>query len=152
MRAARPYACQVLTEDVASRFCDGDPDAVRALYREYGRLVYAVAYKVLGERGLAEEAAQQAFLKAWRGARSFEPTRDLAPWLATIARRAAIDIHRREARRVHERLEDVAPSDPAVVTLPQSEESIYEVWRSAARSRSCQPRSATSSASSTWTV
>jgi len=98
------------------------------LYREYGRLVYAVAYKVLGERGLAEEAAQQAFLQAWRGARSFEPTRDLAPWLATIARRAAIDIHRREARRAHERLEDVPASNPAVMTLPESAESIYEVW------------------------
>ncbi len=117
----------VLAEAVASRFCDGDPDAVRVVYREYGRLVFAVAYKVLGNRGLAEEATQQAFLQAWRGARSFDPTRDLAPWLATIARRVAIDIHRREARRVHERLEDVG-SDPAVVTLPESAEAAYDVW------------------------
>jgi RNA polymerase sigma-70 factor (ECF subfamily) len=117
----------VLAEDVAPRFRDGDPDAVRAVYREYGRLVYAVAYKILGDRGLAEEAAQQAFLQAWRGAQSFDPSRDLAPWLATIARRAAIDIHRREGRRSHDRLDDVG-SDPALVTLPESAESVYEVW------------------------
>jgi RNA polymerase sigma-70 factor (ECF subfamily) len=117
----------VLAEGDASRFCDGDPDAVRAVYREYGRLVYAVAYKVLGDRGLAEEATQQTFVQAWRGARRFEPTRELAPWLATIARRVAIDVHRRESRRSHERLDEVH-NDPAVVTLPVSAESAYEVW------------------------
>jgi RNA polymerase sigma-70 factor (ECF subfamily) len=117
----------VLAEGEASRFCNGDPDAVRAVYREYGRLVFAVAYKVLGDRRLAEEATQQAFLQAWRGAQSFQPTRDLAPWLATIARRAAIDIYRREARRTHEPLDDLS-SDAALVTLPDSAESLYEVW------------------------
>jgi RNA polymerase sigma-70 factor (ECF subfamily) len=117
----------VLAEGIASRFCDGDPDAVRAVYSEYGRLVYAVAYKLLGDRGLAEEATQQAFLQVWRAAGNFDPTRDLAPWLATIARRVAIDIHRRESKRAHERLEDVE-SDPALVTLPESAESAYEVW------------------------
>jgi RNA polymerase sigma-70 factor (ECF subfamily) len=116
-----------LAEGVASRFCDGDPEAVRAVYREYGRLVYAVTYKVLADRGLAEEATQQAFVQAWRGARTYDPTRELAPWLATIARRAAIDIHRREARRSHEALDEV-PGHPALVTLPESAESAYEVW------------------------
>ena len=50
------------------RFRDGDPDAVRAIYREYGRLVFAVALRALGDRGLAEEVTQQAFVKAWRAA------------------------------------------------------------------------------------
>ena len=117
----------VLAEGVASRFCQGDPDAVRAVYREFGRLVYAVSYKVLADPGLAEEASQQTFIQAWRAARTFDPTRELAPWLATIARRVAIDIHRREARRSHERLDEVR-SDPALVSLPESAESAYEVW------------------------
>jgi RNA polymerase sigma-70 factor (ECF subfamily) len=117
----------VLADGDASRFVEGDPDAVRAVYREYGRLVFAVAYKVLGDKGLAEEATQQAFLQAWRGARHFDPTRELAPWLATITRRVAIDIHRREARRAHERLEEVAP-DATVMALPDTAESAYEVW------------------------
>ena len=71
---------------------DGDPDAVRAVYREYGRLVYAVAYKVLGDQGLAEDATQQTFVQAWRGARRFEPTRELAPWLAGHQDVNAIDL------------------------------------------------------------
>ena len=111
-----------------SRFAAGDPDAVRAVYREYGGLVYSVAYRSLADRGLAEEATQQAFVQAWRGASSYDPTRELGPWLATIARRAAIDIHRRESRRRHQSLDDAAPTDPALVTLPPSIERVYDVW------------------------
>jgi RNA polymerase sigma factor (sigma-70 family) len=115
-------------ESIGERFRAGHPDAVREIYREYGRLVYAVAYKVLGERTLAEEASQQAFLQAWRAASTFETGKELGPWLATIARRAAIDVHRRESRRPTQPLEEVAPTNPAVVTLPPSAEQAYDVW------------------------
>jgi RNA polymerase sigma-70 factor (ECF subfamily) len=117
----------VLADRDVRGFRAGDPDAVRAVYREYGRLVFAVACKVLGDRGLAEEATQQTFLQAWRSAQSFDPTREMAPWLATIARRVAIDLHRREARRSHERLDEFS-SRPAVVTLPETAETAYQVW------------------------
>ena len=53
--------------------------------------------------------------------------RELGPWLATIARRTAIDIHRREARRPTTPLDDVAPADPSVVELPVGVERSYEV-------------------------
>ena len=118
----------MLEEGVASRFRDGDTDAVRDVYREYGRLVYAVAHKVLGDRTLAEDATQQAFVQAWKAAATFDPSRDLGPWLATIARRAAIDVHRREARRGAQAIDDVMPGHPAVVTLPPSAEQAYDVW------------------------
>src|SRR3954454_17593026 len=80
-------------------FRDRDDDAVRAVYREYGQLVYAVAHHVLGRHELAEEATQQTFVRAWQAAERVDIDRDPAPWLATIAKRVAIDIHRREARR-----------------------------------------------------
>jgi RNA polymerase sigma-70 factor (ECF subfamily) len=98
------------------------------VYREYGRLVYAVAHKVLGDKMLAEDATQQAFVQAWKAASTFDPSRDLGPWLATIARRAAIDVHRRESRRAAQPLDDVAAGHPAVVTLPPSAEQAYDVW------------------------
>jgi RNA polymerase sigma-70 factor (ECF subfamily) len=98
------------------------------VYRAYGRLVYAVAHKVLGDHGLAEEATQQAFLQAWRAAGSLDERREMGPWLATIARRVAIDIYRREAHRSGEPLESVAPGDPALVSTPQSAEAVYDVW------------------------
>jgi RNA polymerase sigma-70 factor (ECF subfamily) len=114
--------------DLRARFRQGDPDAVRAVYRSHGRLVYAVAYRVLGDRGLAEEATQQTFVKAWRAAQSFDERRELGPWLAAIARRVAIDLYRHEAVRSADPIESVAAGDPALVATPQSADSIYDVW------------------------
>jgi len=115
--------------DIVERFRTGDHDAVRDLYREYGRLVYTVAHRVLRDHGLAEEATQQTFVQAWRSASSFEPGREFGPWLATIARRAAIDIQRRERRRPSDALDFVPSDDAAVVTLPPDIGRIYEVWQ-----------------------
>ena len=61
------------------RFSAGEPEAVRDLYERYGRAVFTVAFRSLGDRGLAEEAVQQTFLQAWRGASRFDPNRDPAP-------------------------------------------------------------------------
>ena len=54
--------------------------------------------------------------------------RDPAPWLATIAKRTAIDVHRREARRPTSALENVAPDDPSVVTLPPDLAKLDAAW------------------------
>ena len=113
---------------IRRRFRDGDPDAVRLVYRAYGRLVYTIAYRVLRDAGLAEEATQQTFLKAWRAADGLDEDREMAPWLATIARRVAIDVQRSEARRRSEPLESVAPADPALSSQPESAEALHEVW------------------------
>jgi RNA polymerase sigma-70 factor, ECF subfamily len=122
-----------------------DENAVRAMYREYGNLVYAVAHHALGRHDLAEEAVQQTFVNAWRAADRFDVDRDPAPWLATIARRAAIDIHRRESRRptpavadftAYERLTAVTPPEPpdavwqvraAIEALPSNEATIVRL-------------------------
>lgn len=105
-----------------------EASGVRALYHEYGRLVFAVAYRVLGQHELAEEAAQQAFVNAWQAADRFDLDRDAASWLATIAKRAAIDIYRREARRSAVALSDVAADDRALVTLPPELDTLDAVW------------------------
>jgi RNA polymerase sigma-70 factor (ECF subfamily) len=118
----------VVDARVRARFRDGDPDAVRVVYRAYGRLVYAVCYRVLDDRGLAEEATQQTFLKAWRAAASLDPSREIEPWLATIAKRVAIDVYRREAHRVSDSLDSVSPGEPGLVSLPPSLETTYDVW------------------------
>jgi RNA polymerase sigma factor (sigma-70 family) len=110
------------------RFRDGDPDAVRAVYSAYGRLVYAVAYSVLAERGLSEEATQQTFLKAWRSAATVDPARELGPWLATIAKRVSLDIYRRETRRSARPLDLVPADDPALVSPAFALEDACDVW------------------------
>ena len=109
-------------------FVRRDPSAVRALYREYGRLVYAVAYRVLGRHEPAEEAVQQTFVRAWQAADRFDVERDPGPWLATIAKRVAIDLYRHEARRPTSPLAHVDDGDRAVVTLPPEPDTLDAVW------------------------
>lgn len=121
------------------RFRTGDDDAVRTLYRHYGRLVFTIAVRILGNRQLAEDATQQAFLQAWRAASTFESGKDPAPWLATIARRVAIDMQRREVRRPATSLEEASADDPALITLPPSAEAVWETWQVRAAIDSLQP-------------
>ena len=121
------------------RFRAGDDDAVRKLYHQYGRLVFTVALRILGNRQLAEDAAQQAFLQAWRAASTFEPGRDPAPWLATITRRVAIDMQRSEARRPSTSLEVADADEPALVSLPPSAEAVWETWQVRAAIDELQP-------------
>jgi RNA polymerase sigma factor (sigma-70 family) len=119
--------------ELAVRFAAGEPDCVGEVYRSYGRLVYAVAYRVLGDVSLAEDATQLTFVQAWQSASSFDSTRALGPWLATIAGRAAIDTYRRNRRHRQSRsvddLDEGNLNDPGLVSLPPSAESIYDAWQ-----------------------
>ena len=117
------------SRDDLEAFRRGDPAGTRALYQSYGRLVYAVAHRVLGSHELAEEATQQTFVRAWQAADRIDVDRDPSAWLATIAKRSAIDIYRREARRPKRALADVPADDPALVTLPPDLGALDAVWR-----------------------
>ena len=120
-----PNSPRGVNADELARFRAGESDGVQAVYRAYAGMVFAVARRQLGSSELAEEATQQTFVKAWRAAASFDPGRELGPWLATITRRTAIDIHRREARRKTVTLES---TEAIVVELPDHADTAYDVW------------------------
>jgi RNA polymerase sigma factor (sigma-70 family) len=100
--------------ELNTRFSLGEETAVRAIYQRYGGAMFAVAMSMLPNRELAAECVQEAFVKAWRASKSFDPRRELRPWLATITRRVAVDIYRREARTRSEPRADV---DDTVVPI-----------------------------------
>ncbi len=85
-------------EDVNARFAAGDEEAVRAVVARYGGAVRTVARSMISEPELVSEVVQQTFIKAWKASGTFDPDRELAPWLYSIARRTAIDVQRRESR------------------------------------------------------
>lgn len=115
--------------ELIARFRAGDESAIRDLYRDYGRVVFAIARRVLSDGSLAEEATQQTFLQAWRSAESFDPARDLGPWLHTIARRVAIDMLRRENRRRADALDTVSDRDPVLRLDALDIEDTWRVWQ-----------------------
>lgn len=86
-------------DDLGFRLATGDPDAIRALYRRYGGRVFALAMRLLGDRGAAEDAAQETFLRIWRFADSFDADRDLDRWVLRIARNTAYDLGRVRSRQ-----------------------------------------------------
>ena len=80
-----------------------DPDAVRALYAEYGPGALALLHDAIRDRGAVEDVYQQVLLEAWLRGRSFDPARaSLRTWLATIARSRAIDHLRRRVPEPHD--------------------------------------------------
>jgi RNA polymerase sigma-70 factor (ECF subfamily) len=98
-----------------TRFRDGDADALGEVYDRYGRAAWAVAMAVTHSDHLAQEATQEAFIRAWKSAASYDPERDLGPWLLTIARYAALDLLRRELRPTrggHEAEQDAVVDPP----------------------------------------
>jgi RNA polymerase sigma factor (sigma-70 family) len=69
-----------------------DRDAAAVFVRRFQRKVYGLAFMVTNDRNLAEDAAQQAFERAWRHAGSYDPRRgSVLTWLMTITRNVAID-------------------------------------------------------------
>ncbi len=66
------------------------------LYDRYSRVVYAVALRVLGDTGAAEDVLQDVFLQLWRNPGMFDASRGtMTAWLAVIARHKAIDQQRK---------------------------------------------------------
>ncbi|MBS1119082.1 MAG: hypothetical protein H6Q90_1310 [Deltaproteobacteria bacterium] len=98
---AQPSRCDATL--VAAARDASDVLAFAELVRRYQNVVFAVALSVVGDRALAEDAAQETFLRAWAGLdRLRDPTR-VAPWLCGIARNVARTLVR---GRAHEVIED----------------------------------------------
>jgi RNA polymerase sigma-70 factor, ECF subfamily len=75
-----------------SRCALGDRRAFDRLYEVAAPKLYGVGLRILGDRGDAEEAAQEAFVKIWHSAGRYREGRGSAGgWLVAIARNAAID-------------------------------------------------------------
>ncbi len=82
-----------------------------------------MVYAMLGSPEAAEEVAQDAFERVWRDARSYRPERGSArTWLLAIARNAAIDRHRRTAKR----LAPERPLDDGVAVVDPEGEALLD--------------------------
>lgn len=98
----------------------GDDRAFGHLVETYQRPVFSLAYRMLGNAGDAEDAAQEAFLKAYRALASYDPARPFSTWILSITAHHCIDRLRR--RRMQEISLDGLPAwraIPANVPDPQ---------------------------------
>lgn len=95
-------------ESLLAGMADGDQRAASAFIRRYQARVFGLALTIVGRPAIAEEVAQEAFLKAWRHAATYDAVRGrVSTWLLTITRNTAVDA----VRYGHE-----DPMDPDLVT------------------------------------
>jgi RNA polymerase sigma-70 factor (ECF subfamily) len=79
----------------------GSEDALGALYDRHAAAIHATAYRMTGDRGIAEEVVQETFLALWNRAGAFDPAvASLGTWLRSIARNRSVDRLRAAGRRV----------------------------------------------------
>src|SRR5829696_3589603 len=106
MRQVNRDLAHLSDEAVVALAARSDETALAELYDRFGRVSYGLAYRVLRDAALAEDAVQEAFLDVWRGANRFVPERSrAASWILTFVHRRAVDVVRREQRRRSEPIE-----------------------------------------------
>ena len=97
--------------DQIQRAAAGDTDAFREIVVRYERVVFGIAYTVLGDSYEAEDAAQEAFLRLHRGLSRYRGEAAFGTWIFRLAITAALDQRRWSSRRAAVPL-DLLPSTP----------------------------------------
>lgn len=102
----------------------GDPEAAAGFVRRYQARVFGLALTIVGDPAVAQEVAQEAFLKAWKHGATYDPRRgQVSTWLLAITRNTAVDAARmkratpldpRELLVLCEREDSGEPDDPLV--------------------------------------
>ncbi|HLF68468.1 MAG TPA: sigma-70 family RNA polymerase sigma factor [Gaiellaceae bacterium] len=110
-------------EALVALLARGDERALAELYDRVGRIAYGLAFRVLRDERLAEDAVQEAFLAVWRTAATFTAERAKAStWVLTLVHRRAVDIVRREERR---RAEPLGEDRVEVETPVPTEDAVW---------------------------
>jgi RNA polymerase sigma factor (sigma-70 family) len=93
-----PHHAELADDALVAGLAVEDADAATAFVRRFQAKVFGMAVSVTRDPALADDVAQEAFLRAWRSASTYDSVRgSVAAWLLTITRNVAIDAVR--ARR-----------------------------------------------------
>lgn len=107
----------MLVQDNERKWVDqalaGDQQAFGALVQQHQHAVYNLAYRMLGERNEAEDAAQEAFLRAYTNLRRYDVSRSFRTWVLSIAANHCID-RLRKRRLTWLSIEEPLPPHPAL--------------------------------------
>jgi len=79
------------TEELVARVRAGDEEAFRLIFDRYSRPVLGFIFDMVGDRSLAEDLAQETFVRAYRGLQTLREETKLSTWLFGIARNCALE-------------------------------------------------------------
>jgi RNA polymerase sigma-70 factor (ECF subfamily) len=98
MRASKVE--RLADEELMPLIGEKDPDAFAVFYDRHGGVAYSLAYRIVGERGAAEDVTQEAFISIWRSGARYDAARgSVRTWMLGIVRNRAIDALRSKAGR-----------------------------------------------------
>lgn len=103
---------------------NGDRNAYSELVRAHAQGVMNVTYRMCGDAQISEDAAQEAFIRAWQNLSSYHPQTSLRNWLYRIAVNAATDMLRKEKRILPDDISDLHLTDGQLG--PESQVSLNE--------------------------
>ena len=106
--------------DLIVRARRGDGDAFSELVTRYQINVFNVCYRILHERGEAEDLAQETFVRAYDRIHTFDVEREFGPWIRRVA--ANLCLNHLEGQKVTAELDDERDADPT-----QRPESVVEL-------------------------
>jgi RNA polymerase sigma-70 factor, ECF subfamily len=116
--------------ELLARVGERDREAFEILYGRYVRPVFGLALRRLGDRGHAEDAAQEAFAAIWRSAATYRPERGAAGgWLYTVARNAIVDRLRRNGPSADAELPELASTEPGPAQRAEESDVAWRVHR-----------------------
>ncbi len=106
-------------EEVLAALAQRDMSALEELYDRYSKITYSLAYRIVGDRGIAEDVVQEAFLSVWRQAATYRRERG-APrtWLMSIVHHRSIDRLRSSSSSSSTIPYDELPEDSEETTKP----------------------------------
>ncbi len=96
----RPRPTIEIERDLIVQAQRGDRQAFGELIRSHREGVVNVVYRMCGDANLAEDAAQEAFIRAWKHLPSYRPRSPFRNWVYRIANNAALDVLRRQRETV----------------------------------------------------
>jgi RNA polymerase sigma-70 factor (ECF subfamily) len=98
MAVKRDKAERLADEELMPLIGAKDPQAFEVFYDRHGGVAYSLAYRIVGERGAAEDVTQEAFISIWRSGARFDRARgSVRSWMLSIVRNRAIDALRSRA-------------------------------------------------------
>ena len=98
IRAAK--AERLADEELMPLIGEKDPNAFEVFYDRHGGVAYSLAYRIVGERGAAEDVTQEAFISIWRSGARYDAARgSVRSWMLGIVRNRAIDALRSRSGR-----------------------------------------------------
>jgi RNA polymerase sigma-70 factor (ECF subfamily) len=100
MKTQGGKAERLADEELMPLIGEKDADAFEVFYDRHGVVAFSLAYRIVGERGAAEDVVQEAFISIWRSGARYDAARgSVRSWMLGIVRNRGIDFLRSKAGR-----------------------------------------------------